>query len=163
MTSISLGVNCEVSYLATGTRAAWAGSPTNGIYVGAPPSLTAIQIVRNATVTSSAAQADFSSRYSTFKLSGKALREASLDFEIPWAPADTGFLALLGAHAGNTPIALAALDGPHTVAGHIGVWADWDVMEFNRDENIDKEVVAKVKLVPTATTANVPPQWVQTA
>lgn len=163
MNPISLGVNAEVSYLATGTRATWTASPTNGIYVGAAPSLTAIPIVRNATLNSDATEADLSSRYSTFKLTGKALREASVDFEIPWAEADAGFLALLQAHAGNTSIAVAVLSGPHSVAGHIGVWADWDVKEFSRDENIEKEQIAKVKLVPTATSTNVPPQWVQTA
>lgn len=163
MNSISLGVNAEVAYLSTGTRGSWAGSPTNGIYVGASPALTAIPIVRNANLTSDASEADLSSRYSAWKLSGKGLREASVDFEIPWASADAGFQALLQAHAANTSIAVAVLSGPHTVAGNIGIWADWDVKEFSRDENIEKEQIAKVKIVPTATTTNIAPQWVQTA
>jgi hypothetical protein len=38
------------------------------------------------------------------------------------------------------------------------VWADFAVMEFTREENEDKEQVAKIKLAPTLSA--VPPEWV---
>jgi hypothetical protein len=61
----------------------------------------------------------------------------------------------------DSSVALAILDGPSTTAGSQGLWADFEVMEFTREEPIEKEMLAKVKVAPTASA--VPPQWVEVA
>jgi len=161
MSQISLGMNGTVSRMTTGTRAAWAGSATNGVYVAAPPaSLSTINAVRNVTLNLGATEANTSNRGSGWKLSRQALKEASIDFEIPWNNGDAGFQALLQAYAGGTSIALAVLDGPcATGTSSEGLWADFAVMAFNRDEPIESEMIAKVTVKPTDSA--VPPQYVQ--
>jgi hypothetical protein len=61
----------------------------------------------------------------------------------------------------DTSVALAGLDGDKATVGSQGFWADMEVMEFTREELITKEMIAKVKVSPTASA--VPPQWVEVA
>jgi hypothetical protein len=159
---VSIGLE-GVVYLLSGTRATWSGSPNeDGIYSGAPPEgLSNVNVVRNVTLNLSASQADVSSRASVWKLLRKALKDGSVDFEIPWTPGDDNFQALLASYVNDSSVALAILDGPSTTAGSQGLWADFEVMEFTREEPIEKEMLAKVKVAPTASA--VPPQWVEVA
>ena len=160
--AIRIGFQCHAYYLTT-TRAAWSGSATNGIYVGAAPGgLTELSSIRNATATIDNGEADVSTRASQgFELTAQALFKWSVDFEIPWDPADASFTALLGAYLQRQSIPVVALDGDKAASGSQGPWADWAVMKFARDENLDKEVIAQVTLKPTQSA--VPPQWVKVA
>jgi|GEM_PF-4250706 len=159
---IQIGFNCHAYSLNT-TRAAWSGSATNGIYVGAAPGgLSELSAVRNATATIDNGEADVSTRASAgFELSAQALFKWSVDLEIPWNPGDPSFDLLLGAYLQRQSVAVVLLDGDKTTAGSQGPWADWAVMKFSRDENLDKEVIAQVTLKPTQSA--VPPQWVKVA
>jgi len=157
---IQIGFNCHAYYL-SGTRAAWSGSATNGIYVGAAPGgIIELSSIRNATATIDNGEADVSTRASKgFELSAQALFKWSVDIEIPWDPTDASFTALLGAYLQRQSLAAVFLDGDKATSGSQGPWADWAVMKFVRDENLDKEVIAQVTLKPTQSA--VPPQWVK--
>jgi len=157
---IKIGFQCKAYYLST-TRAAWAGSATNGVFVGAAPGgLNEMTSVRNATVTIDNGEADVSTRGSEgFELTAQALFKWSVDLEIPWDPTDASFAALFGAYLQRQSIPVVMLDDDKTTAGAQGPWADWAVMKFSRDENLDKEVIAQVTLKPTQSA--VPPQWVK--
>jgi hypothetical protein len=159
---ITLGINCQLSYLATGTRATW-GAATNGIHSGAAPgALTEFASVRSVTLSLPDGEADVTMRSGKgWKLTAQALTEAELEIEVPWNPTDAGFQKFLQAKLQRQSIACAALDGDKATALSQGLWADFAVMEFSREEPEDKEAVAKIKLKPTAST--VAPEWVQVA
>jgi|SRR5579871_464643 len=157
--SIPLGIQAELSYLSTGTRSTW-GALVNGINTGSAPSLTAFNSARDVTLNLTSGEADVTTRGGGgWKLTAQALWDCSIEIESPWNPSDAGFSKFLGCHLTRTPIACAVLDGPHGTSGSQGVWADFAVMEFTREENEDKEQVAKIKLVPTLSA--VAPEWVQ--
>ncbi len=159
--NIPLGINAEISYLPSGTRATW-GAAVNGIHSGAAPALTAFNTARDVTLNLSATEANVTTRGGGgWKLSAAALFECTIDLEAPWNPSDAGFTKFLGCYLTRTSIAVAVLDGPHGTTGSQGVWADFAVMEFTREENEDKEQVAKIKLAPTLSA--VAPEWVQAA
>jgi hypothetical protein len=158
--TVFLGLQGVVHYLTAGTRATWAATPTNGVYVGAAPgSLSPINAIRNVTLGVNAGKADVSSRASVWKLGAPALLDSSIEFEIPWNPSDAGFTKLLQTFYSRGSVALAVLDGPAATSGSQGTWADYFVEEFSREEPLDKEMVAKVKVSPTASA--VAPEWVQ--
>jgi hypothetical protein len=158
---VSVGLLGKTYYLSTGTRSTW-GAVSNGIHSGsAPASLSEISAIRNVTLNLSIAEGDGSSRASLWKLVVMALGEADIDIELPWNPTDTGFQQFAKAFFGRTPMALAILDGDKATAGSQGFWADFVVTSFDREENIDKEMMLKVKVKPTPSA--VAPEWVQAA
>ena len=160
---VKIGLECKGYYLSSGTRASW-GTATNGITSGAAPaSLTEAKVIKNVTLTLSSSEADVSSRASIWKLVRKALRDASAELEIPWNPTDAVFIALETAFMdpASAGIAMAFLDGDKATTGSQGLWADFDVTEFTREEPLEGAVMAKVKLVPTSSA--VPPEWVKVA
>jgi len=158
MSTVTVGLQGVVCIASSG-RATWAATPAANIYSGtAPAGLTAMNVVRNVNMTLNANKADVSSRASLWKLTAMALQEASIDIDIPWTPADSGFQALRNAFFNRTSVALAILDGPSATSGSQGLWADFVVTDFPREEPIDKEMLLKVKIEPTASA--VPPQWV---
>lgn len=157
----ALSINATL-YYTTGTRGSWAASPTGGIYVGAPPALTLFAPARDVKINSKWTPADFSSRLSRAKLTGPALQDFVLTFNMPWTPQDAGCIAVLAAHAAGTSIAFAALDGPCAAQSNAsGIWADFSVMEFENDQPLEKEQLVSVTLNPTMTASGIPPQWVQ--
>jgi hypothetical protein len=162
MNPVQIGLNGVAYILTTGTRAAWSGSANaNGVYVAAAPgSLSPLNIIRNVVLNIGAKQADVSSRASVWELTRKTLRTADIDFDIPWTPADSNFLLLQASFFLGTSVAIAILDSASTIPGAQGLWADFEVMEFPREEPLDKEMLSKVKIKPTSSA--VPPQWVQT-
>ncbi len=159
--TIFLGLEGKTYIQTTGARATWTASPTNGVYLGAAPgSLSEMAIIRNVTLGLSGGEADVSTRASIYKLMRKSLRTVEVDLEIPWQPGDANFKLLLQSYLQNgVPVALAVLDGDKATSGSQGLWADFEVFEFTRDENQEKEMIAKVKVKPTASA--VPPEWVQ--
>lgn len=162
--SVTVGVDCTVNYLTSGARATWAEAPdsTTGMYIAAAPAdLAEMTCVRNVTLNDSSSEGDGSSRASIAKLVVLALDEYSVEIEIPNNPSDSGFQALRNARVNRSVISLAILDGPSTTVGSQGLWADFVVTAWNREENIDKEVVIKATCKPTPTA--VAPQWVSVA
>ena len=157
--TVRVGLQCKLYYTNTTTRLTWSASSSNGIFMGpAPQTLALMNIVRNVNLTNTAGDADGSSRASQYKLHLQALFDAGLECDIPWNPSDPAFIAMEQAYFGRGTIALAALDGDIAVSGSQGLWADYIVAEFPRDEPLDKEVMSKVKFMPCPSL--VPPEWV---
>lgn len=158
--SVVLGLECKAYRLTSGTRATWGAADGNGIHTGsAPASLSEVTVAKNVTVTLGAAEADVSSRASIYKLIRKALRDLSIDLEMPWTPSDGAFAALQASYILGTSIAMAFLDGDKSTSGSQGPWADWEVTEFTREEPIEGAAMAKVKIKPTSSA--VAPEWVK--
>jgi hypothetical protein len=157
-----------VVYYTTSARTYWTNtsSSINGIVTGAAPqSLLAMNVVRNVNTANNYSEADGSMRLSSAKLSIPALLSCDPEFDIPWYPTDPGFMALRNlfweqfTNANTqTCIGLAILDGLIASSGSQGVWGDFCVMDFPRDEPLEKEMMSKVKL--KLTPSAVPPQYV---
>jgi hypothetical protein len=156
---IYLGFNGKVYYLTTPPRASW-GTVTNGIAVAAAPTgLVEMTCVRDVNLGDAMGEADGTTRASQgYKLTLPALQELDIDLSIPWQPADAGFQILRAGYYARTTVALAILDGPSTQSGVSGVWADFSILTFPREEPEDKEMLCKVKIKPGWSA--VPPQAV---
>lgn len=163
MPTIPLGLSGNV-YYTTQARTTWAATPSaNGFYQAstAPQSVGNLSIIRNVDLVLKDSEADGTVRSSGgWKYSMNALREASLEMEIPWQPSDSGFQALQTAYLGRQTIAMVALDGSIATSGSQGPWADWTIIEFPRSEPIEKEMLSKV-VVKLGVPPVYPPQWVQ--
>lgn len=159
MGQLALGIYGVVSYLALGsTRATW-GSLTNGEYVGAGPALLPFTSVRSATLNITDGEANATTRAAApWKLTGQALSDADIDIECLWIPGDAAQKAFLQAKLTRVSIAVALLDMAQATSGASGIWADFAVMDYTREEPEDKEMTLKIKLKPTL--SNVPPEWV---
>lgn len=146
-----LGLEAKVYRLTTGTRAAWPAS-------GAPSNLSEITNVRDVTVSLTKSEADVTTRGSGgFRLTRGALKDASVSFEMVWDPADTHFAALQTAFFANTSVALAFLDGSSATVGSQGLWADFEVMEFEKSEPLEGAQMVSVTLKTTYSA--VAPEW----
>ena len=156
---IYLGYTGKVYWLTTGTRASW-GSVVNGVATAAAPgSLSEMSCVRDVNDSSGYNEANGNTRAAPgFDLTLLGRMKLEFDLDIPWQPADAGFQALRAAYWGKTSIALAILDGPSTQSGVQGVWADFAVIQFPREEPESTEMLSKVKIKPTWSA--VPPQAV---
>lgn len=156
-----VGLQGVVHVVAPGTtRLTWAATSSNNIYVGAAPqTMTAMNVVKNVNLELTVNEADVSTRASLWKLTAMALQDAALELEIPWTPTDSGFQVLRQSFFGRASVALAILDGSAASSGSQGLWADFVVVKFPREEPLEKEMMTKVSLKPAATA--VPPQWVQ--
>lgn len=156
-----LGLDGKVYYLSTGSRASWGTHNADGIAEGgAPANLTEIDIVRDVTIGASKGEADVSCRRASgWRLTKGTLKEGELSFETIHDPTDAGFAKLMGAYLNNTSIAMAILDGDKAVAGSTGLWADFDVIGFEKGEPLEEAQVVSWTLKPTYST--VAPEWVK--
>lgn len=150
-----LGLDAKLYRLSTGTRAAWPGT-------GSPSNLDEIPNVRDLTLNLSRAEADVTTRGSNgWRVTVGALKDASLEFEMVWDPADTDFVAIRDAFMNGTTIALAALDQAKATTGAQGLWADWRVTGFSKTEPLEDAQKVSVTIKPSYSA--VPPEWVTVA
>jgi hypothetical protein len=155
-----LGLDGNLYYLSTGTRASW-GNTTNGVATGSAPSnLTAVDAVRDLTLNIEKGEADVSTRGNNgWKANLGTLKDASLEINAIWDDTDAGLGAILSAFLENENIALAALDGLSNTNGTQGFWADFQVMSFNKGEPLEEGQTVDITVKPALT--NVAPQWVE--
>lgn len=119
-----------------------AGLPSTGDW-------SEIKIVKDVTSTSEYEEVDVTTRAGNGrKLTDLGLQDNGCEFEMAWDPADVGFAALLAAHQGRSPVALAVMDGDIDVPGSSGVAGNWKISKFTRSEPLSGQVVAQVKAVP---------------
>ena len=85
------------------------------------------------------------------------LKDAQIEFEYIWDTSDAAFLVLRASFVGGTVLGVACMDGDIDDAGTEGLWADCEVMKFDRKEPLDGNVVASVTLKPTY--SDNPPEW----
>ncbi len=117
-----------------------------------------IKNVKDVTLNLEAGEADVTTRGNQgWRATAATLKDGSIEFEMVWDSADTGFSALQSAFFAKTPIELAAMDGDITVAGNQGLRATFSVMSFSRSEPLEEAISASLNLKPTYS-AN-PPEW----
>jgi len=85
------------------------------------------------------------------------LMENAFEWEMPYNPSDTALVALRDAFINNTPVGMAWMDGPVATVGSFGLWADFVVLKFQREEPIDGAMTVKITAKVTLS-ANAP-QW----
>lgn len=104
--------------------------------------------VRDVQLPLNKTRADFSKRGSKVRLNRGALQEWPVNFQIIWDSTDAACQALLTSYLTNAPIALAFLDGDESVADSEGPAANWEVMEFGRNEPLEEGVMVDVVVEP---------------
>jgi len=124
--------------------------------IGGTPAWTLLAIVRGVKVPWSRSEIPVTTRGAAgWKQVIYGLLEAGVDFDMPYDADDAGLAALRAAFIANTPIGIAAMNGPVNVAGSEGLWADCAVGKFDTDEPLDGDATVAVSLKPTYS-ANVP-------
>lgn len=148
-----LGLDAKIYRQTSGTRAAWPATES-------APNLSEITNVRDVTVNMTKAEADATTRGSGgWKQTVATLKDASVDFEMVWDTADTHFTAIQESFTSqNTSIALAILDGVSTVEDTQGLWADFMVTGFEKQEPLEGVQMVKVTVKPTYSA--VAPAWI---
>jgi predicted secreted protein len=118
--------------------------------IGSTPTWVEVTHVKDLTLALSESESDVSTRAGAgWKQVLGGLREAAIDFEVPWDTADTAFGALQTAFLGRTSIGIAVMDGPVATVGSQGLWADCCVTKFERKESLGEALSVSVTLKPT--------------
>lgn len=84
-----------------------------------------------------------------WKLTGQGLRDAGVEFSLPWDPDNAAFAILWAAFIGRDAVGVACMDGDITTSGSEGLWADMAVVSFTRDESMAGEMMANISIKPT--------------
>lgn len=139
--AIKLGMDAVLNYKAGG--------------VGGAGAWTELANVKDVTLSLETGEADITTRANAgWRATVGTLKEASVEFEMVWDTADTGFTAIKDAFFNNAVIGMQVLDGP---AGE-GLEADFSITNFSRSEQLEEaltvSVTAKVTYDGTA------PAWI---
>jgi len=145
-----LGKNCKTYYLTTGTRATWGSVGSSGRHEGeAPSNLVLIESCKDVTTPGERKVAQQSDRGAAWETGDTGAFTGNLVIKLNHrTSADAGRTALETAMLTNQPIALAMLDGASDVAGSKGLWADFKVAKFPRNEPEEGHVTYDYELVP---------------
>jgi len=87
------------------------------------------------------------------------LKDASIDLEILYRPSDVHYEALLAAFLFDGCVELLIVSGPPTVIGADGLWAEFTVTGFTRNEPLEEGLTVSVTLMPAISTNE--PKWVK--
>ena len=118
----------------------------------ASPTYTEIPNIQDVTLTGTKAKNDASVRGKNFKRYSMGMKDLGLAFKLVLRREDAGYEALRDAWENDTPIELAALDGPAVASsGAYGPHADWEIEEFSRAEPVDGFIAYDVKCCIAAT------------
>lgn len=113
--------------------------------------------VRDVTLNLEKGEADITTRSANgWRVSAATLKEGSLEFEMLWDTADSGFTTISNAFFNDNAIAMFVSDG----AGN-GLDADFVVTQFNRSEPLEEALTVSVTCKPTYATRA--PAWVTSA
>jgi hypothetical protein len=138
-----LGLNCK-AYRNTGT------------YV--TPVWDLVDNIKDLTLNLDKSETDITTRASSGWVErAGVLKDASVDFEMVWDPADTDFTALLASYTANTGVGMLFLDGLIATVGSQGLRATMEVFKFSRNEQLTEAVKASVTMKPQRATN--PPAW----
>lgn len=149
-----LGLDCKAYYLSTGTRESWDGSTP------APAALTEITVIRDVTLNLSRSESDVTTRGSNgWRQTLTTLKEGEVTFQIVWDTEDASFTAIRNAWLNGTTLAAAFLTGAKDEAGAEGLYADFNVANFTRNEGLEEGVTVDVSL--RVAYSAVAPNWVE--
>ncbi len=117
---------------------------------------TEVTNVKDLTLNMETGEADITTRATRgWKATAATLKEASLEFNILYDPADADFTAFQTAFLSNTPLALFVSDGQDTAHG---LDADFSITSVNVEQPLEEAISVSVTAKPTASTRA--PQWV---
>jgi len=131
--------------------------------IGGTPTWTELAIVKDVKLNTSKGEADVTTRASgRWKQVVGTLKDASIEFEMPWDTASDGFQAVKDAYFDDTVIGLCLADNP---LGEGGVFpagtevfrADCAILKFERSEPLEQAAAVSVTAKPTYSTNM--PQW----
>lgn len=157
-----IGLAAVLYCMASGTRAVWSATQTNGVYTGAAPAgLAKVSGVKDVSIDVDKQDVDASDRDSNgWASSVGALRQGAINVKMNRDASDPSQQAMLQCFlSSGTYIAVAALSGDKATAGSEGIWFDAEVMSFKVSQAMNGMQEVDVVLKPSALSA-VPPQWV---
>ncbi|MDD5699513.1 MAG: hypothetical protein PHH77_12940 [Victivallaceae bacterium] len=99
--------------------------------------------------------AEVAVRSSGWKKVLSGLKDASVEFTLAGDTSDAGFLAIQNAFFNDTPIALFIADAE---TGGVGLDADFEVISFNRTEDLEEVINYAVSVKPSANSER-EPSW----
>ena len=106
---------------------------------------TEMKDVKDVTLNMETGEADVTTRAAEgWRLTAATLKEASVEFEMIWDTADSGFNAIQKAYFGNSALSLFVSDGEGN-----GLDADFVVTSFSRSEPLEEALKVSVTCKPT--------------
>ena len=148
---IKLGKDAKL-YRGTLARAAWPA-------VGAPAGLDEVGNVKDLTLNLEKNESDVTVRNNDgWRGTVGVLKDASVEFQMLWDTSDPDFTAFRDAWLNDTDIVCAVLDGDSTTAGNQGLYADYQVLSFTRNEPLEEAMSVDVTIKPSATA--LAPEWI---
>lgn len=119
---------------------------------------TELTNVKDVTLNLEAGEADVTTRANNgWRATVATLREGSVEWEMVWNTADTGFTAIKDAYFDGVAIGLAVMDGD--IATGQGLQADFSITNFSRSEPLDEAITVSVTAKPTYSATA--PTWVE--
>ena len=109
---------------------------------------------KDVTLNLETGEADITTRAAEgWRITAATLKEASVEFEMIWDTADSGFNAIQQAYFGNSALSLFVSDGEGN-----GLDADFVVTSFSRSEPLEEALKVSVTCKPTLVSRA--PAWV---
>jgi hypothetical protein len=157
-----LGINAKVYWL-DDVRASWGTLNTDtGSVEGPAPVLVEFTQVKDVKYNMEKGTADVTNRGNGgWTATATVLKDASVDLTATYNPADDtdGIMAaLIGAALNNTTIPIAILDGDAATVGTQGLWSDFQVTKYDKDEPLIAGQLITFNLKTGNT--SVAPEWV---
>ena len=109
------------------------------------PATTEMLNVRNVKTPVEKGEANISRRGSRWELTKATLKKATIDFEMINDDTDADVQAIATAFFADTPLAFKVLD---KASGH-GLDADFEIMKFERAEDLEDAQIITVSIKPT--------------
>ena len=111
--------------------------------------------VRDLTINLETGEADVTTRANSgWRATAATLKDGSIEFQMVWDPADTGFTAIKDAWLANTELGVAAMDGDIATTGSQSLASNFTVTNFSRSEPLEEAITVSVTLKPSSST-----QW----
>ena len=119
-----------------------------------------LTIVKDVSLNLEKAEADVTTRAAGgFRQTVTTIKEATIEFEMIWDPANAGFGAILDAWKNGSLIGLAVMDGLIATVGTQGLTADCEIISFNKNEPLEE--VATVNVTAKPTYSDTAPAWLE--
>ena len=111
--------------------------------------------VRDLTLNLETGEADVTTRKNNgWRATAATLKDGSIEFEMVWDTADSGFTKIKNAWLNSEQVALAAMDGDIGTGGNQGLASNFTVTNFSRSEPLEEAITVSVTVKPSSFT-----QW----
>jgi hypothetical protein len=156
-----LGLAAKAYLLTSGTRASWGTADSDGFNSGAAPAnLSEMTNLQDLSIPFTKGEANVTTRGNNgFRATLGTLKDLAVDLNFVHDNSDTLQIALMKAWINNTNVAVALLDGDKATVGSRGVWADFTVTGYRKEEALEEGQLAIFTIKTTLT--SVAPQHVK--